>query len=268
MKALEAPLRVTLLLVVAPAIAFSMDSQVTPAGTRSASPGQYASEVPRDALLENPGKLFGDQQSLPIAQDVEEIVNQHVEGRGGYDILRRIASVDYYGTRFVHCEHYPLERHTARPSKSSTKVKIGDAAEFQSMRSSGGIAVQGVPRGLRIEQERALLQIFDFDGSLINWTSKNYDVRDLGMEKLPGILAWKLEVRHPDGYREVLYLNSHHGDIVKEILVDPSGAEMLQVSRHDFRSVDGSRFPFAIDYKEADGTLLASDRLQRVEVKR
>lgn len=268
MKPLNPPRRVTLLLAVAPAIAWSTDSQIKPAAARLETPGQYASEVPRDVLLDTAGKLFSDQHSLPIAQDVQEIVNQHEEGRGGYNNLKRIAAVDYYGTRFVDCEHYELETHTARPSESATRIKTGDSVGFQSLRTSGGIAVHGEPRGLRSEQERALLQIFAFDGNLIDWTGKNYQVRDLGMEKLPGILAWKLEMRRTDGYREVLYLNSHHGDIVREILIDPSGAQVLQVWRHDFRSVDGSRFAFAIDYKDADGTLLASDRLQRVEVER
>jgi hypothetical protein len=43
---------------------------------------------------------------------------------------------------------------------------------------------------------------------------------------------------------------------------------LRRVVLRDYREVEGIRVPFAIDYRGADGTLLASDRLERVAVTR
>jgi hypothetical protein len=257
------------LLTLIPAAVALADGTATPAAGPEKPSAAYASEVPPDEVDNSQEEAIGTgQQSLPIAQSVSEIVDQHVQGRGGYEHLKGIAGVDYTGTRYVDCEHYPLQARTARSNQSRTWIKIGDGSTVESVRSDDDIQVHGAPQGLRIEQERALLQTFDFEGPLIDWGRKRYDVRRLGMEKLPGVLAWKLEVDRPDGYRQILWLNSHHGDIVKEIIFDPQGPPVLEIERHDFRSVEGSRFAFAIEYKAPDGTLLASDHIQRIEVTR
>jgi len=88
------------------------------------------------------------------------------------------------------------------------------------------------------------------------------------MQKLPGMLTWKLEVDRNDGYRQILNVDSHYGDIVKFTILNAQGARILDVALHDYRAIEGIRVPFAIDYRSPDGTLLASDRLERVEVMR
>jgi hypothetical protein len=63
-------------------------------------------------------------------------------------------------------------------------------------------------------------------------------------------------------------LDSRYGDVVRERVTDAQGVPIVEIARHDFRIVEGSRFPFAVDYRRPNGELLASDRLERVEVKR
>ena len=63
-------------------------------------------------------------------------------------------------------------------------------------------------------------------------------------------------------------MNSHTGDIVKSTIMNAHGERVLDLAEHDYRSIDGIRVPFAVDYRGPDGTLLASDRFDRVEVKR
>jgi hypothetical protein len=112
------------------------------------------------------------------------------------------------------------------------------------------------------------LRVFDFDGAVVDWKEKHYTIKRLGMEKLPGVLTWKLEVDRPEGYRQILYLDSRYGDVVKELVMNTKGVPVVEILRHDFRAVEGSRFPFAVDYKSPNGEMLASDRLERIEVKR
>jgi hypothetical protein len=188
---------------------------------------------------------------------------------GGYDeTLKRIAEVDYYGTRYVDCEHYPLQIHTARPDRIATIVTTGASSEHQARKWGESIVIQGRAQGIPLEVERALLETFDFDTPVIALEKKDPAVTPVGMEKLPGILAWKFKVKRPGQHYRILYVDSHFGDVVKFTIKNAAGDSVVDVTLHDYRAVEGIRVPFAADYRSPDGALLASDRLERIEVKR
>jgi hypothetical protein len=63
-------------------------------------------------------------------------------------------------------------------------------------------------------------------------------------------------------------VDSHYGDIIKFSIMNARGRHVLDVALHDYRAVAGIRVPFAIDYRHADETLLASDRFERISVTR
>jgi hypothetical protein len=156
-----------------------------------------------------------------------------------------------------------MKMHQSRSTDAALKSKNMSQEEML----QAGVFVPDAS-GLDALQAQAIHQTFDFDGPLVDWQKKKYVITRRGMEKIPGILAYKFEVKRPDGYREMLYLNSHKGDVVRELIVDPKGSVVLQIWRHDFRDVGGSRYAFAVDYKDASGALLTSDRLQRIDAVR
>ena len=251
-----------------------------PAAARQPAPvnGAYASEVPREAISnfapadtdnQDPPTLATDheEQTIPVAEEID-FVKDNSFRKPFEESLKSVARVDYYGTRYVDCEHYPLEVHTARPNQVNLLMKTGDSSKFEGSRSSQGVKIRGTPQGLGVEEERALLVTFDFDTPILELEKNPRAFKPLGMQKLPGILAWKLQVDRPSSYYRILYVDSHYGDIVKFIIMNAQGARVLDVSLHDYRAVEGIRVPFAIDYRRADGTLLASDRLERVAVTR
>jgi hypothetical protein len=250
---------------------------VLPAAMSPASGGEpdpavapYASEVPGYAVRNDTAGTFLDEAgaTLPIAQTVDYIVGQYLQQRGGYDGVKRIVTLDYSGTRYVGRDHYPLHVHAARPNTSDTLVGTSQSSMFESSRSGEDIHIRGLPVGLGVEDERVLLKTFDFDGAVVDWKDKHYAIKRLGMEKLPGVLTWKLEVDRPDGLRQILYLDSRYGDVVKELVMNTKSVPIVEIVRHDFRTVDGSRYPFAVDYKNPNGEVLASDRVERIEVNR
>jgi len=180
--------------------------------------------------------------------------------RGGYDAVKAVSAVDYEGTRYVGCEHFSLKVHQSRSAEAALRSKDMSKEELL----QAGVFVPD-DSGLDARQAQAIHQTFDFYGPLVDWQKKKYVIDRRGMEKLPRILAYKLEVKRPDGYREMLYVDSHTGDIVREMIVDAKGSTVLQIWRHDFRDVGGSRYAFAVDYMDASGALLTSDRLQRID---
>ena len=240
-----------------------------PAGGRAPVDDAYASEVPREAIDSQDQTTLAsdeDEQSIPVAEEID-FVKDNSFRKPFEERLKTVAKVDYYGTRYVDCERYPLEIHTARPNQVRVLMKTGDSSTFEGSNSNQGIKVRGTPQGLGVAEQRALLATFDFDTPIVELERNSHAFKPLGMEKLPGMLTWKLESTR-SGYRQILYVDSHHGDIVKLSILNAQGAHILEVAPHDYREIDGIRVPFAIDYRSPDGRPLANDRFERVEVKR
>ncbi len=241
-----------------------------PADGRVPADGAYASEVPPEAIDSQDQTTLAadkDEQTIPVAEEID-FVRDNSFRKTFEESLKTVAKIDYYGTRYVDCEQYPLELHTARPDQVSVLMKTGDSSKFEGSKSNQGIKVRGTPQGLGVAQQRALLATFDFDTPIIELERNPRAFKPLGMQKLPGMLTWKLESARSGDYRQILYVDSHFGDIVRLSIMNAKGAHILEVAPHDYRAVDGIRVPFAIDYRSPDGTLLANDRFERVEVRR
>src|SRR6266404_693226 len=241
-----------------------------PAGDRAPVDGAYASEVPREAIDDqNQTTLAADkgEQSIPVAEEIDFITDNSFR-KAFEESLKTVAKVDYYGTRYVDCEQYPLEVHTARPNQVRLLMKTGKSFTFEGSKSNQDIEVRGTPQGLAIEQQRALFATFDFDTPILELEKNPHAFEPLGMEKLPGMLTWKLQADSSSGYRQVVYVDSHYGDIVKLSIMNAHGAHILDVAPPDYRAVDGISVPLAISYRSPDGTVLANDRFDRIEVKR
>lgn len=239
-----------------------------PAGTQAQAGGSYASEVP-------PGENYmgtdltgnGSGDSIPVAAEAAFVLRNKYRKAGGYDEnLKRVARIEYHGTRYVDCEHYPVEIRVTRPDEVGVLVRTGAHADFEVRKSAKDIVIRGTPQGIPSEDERALLQTFDFDTPIVDLQKKPPTLRPVGMQKIPHILAWKFEGDHVGEYYRVLYVDSHSGDVVRYAVMKVGGVLLLDVALHDYRIVDGIRVPFAIDYRKPDGTLLASDRFERVTV--
>ena len=247
-----------------------MPVTASPADAPSAG-GGYASEVPQHVTIDNKdGAALAaddDEGSIPVARELDFVLENSF--RKTYDEnLKAVAQVEYYGTRYVDCEQHPLEVRTARPDRISTLINGGVSSKFEISKSNKGVKIRGTPQGLGIEEERALLETFAFDTPVIELEKNRQVFKPLGMQKLPGALTWKLEVDRPGGYHRILYVDSHTGDIDKFTIVNAQGAHILDVVLHDYCVVDGIRVPFAIDYRQPDGALLANDRFESVKVKR
>jgi hypothetical protein len=212
------------LLTIIPTVASSADAQVAantiapterldPAGDHAPSTGQYASEVPPEeqssfrpddstALTIAGG---GKDGSIPVAYETNFVVDNRFRTDGGYDAtLKSVAKVDYYGTRYVDCEHYRLEIHTVRPDQVVTLLKGEGASVFESHKTGQRIVMRGQSQGLPNEAERALLETFDFDTPVIDLESKHPTIQPIGMEKLPGVLAWKFQTARSGEHYRVL----------------------------------------------------------------
>lgn len=252
-------------------------NEATAAASAGAEPGSapanaaYASEVPeRDVIDNKDGTALAadqDNDTIPVAEELD-FVRDNTFRKTFEQSLKTVANVKYYGTRYVGCEQYPLEIHTARPDQLATLVKTAGSSTFEASKSNKGVVLRGEPQGLTADDERALLETFNFDTPIADLEKGHPLVKPLGMQKLPGTLTWKLQEERTGGHYRILYVDSHTGDVVKFSIMNAGGTRILEVKQHDYRNVDGIRVAFAIDYLSPDGALLASDRIERVEVAR
>jgi hypothetical protein len=253
-----------------PAAARGPEGPAAP-GPKTPSSGPYASEVPPDEVngIEEPITGGDSEDSIPVANEISFVVGNDFRKREGYDeTLKHVAKLDYYGTRYVDCEHYPLELHTARPDQIDTIVTTVASSRYEARKSGKAIVIRGRAQGIPSEIERALLETFDFDTPIIALEHHDSAVTPVGMQKLPGMLAWKFQVKRAGSHYRVLYVDSHFGDVVRFTIKNAKGDSIVDVTLHDYRVVEGIRVPFAADYRSPEGTLLASDRFERVKVKR
>jgi hypothetical protein len=89
------------------------------AGGPTPANGAYASEVPREEIdYQDQTTLAADkeEETIPVAEEID-FVKDNSFRKPFEESLKSVAEVNYYGTRYVDCEHYPLEVHTARPNQ-------------------------------------------------------------------------------------------------------------------------------------------------------
>lgn len=233
--------------------------------------GAYASEVPAEDFAESAAVTLArdnDADTIPVAHELD-FVRSNAFHRPYDEALKSVAAVDYYGARYVECEQYTLEIRTARPEQIATRVASAGSSRseiFEIRKSRRGVVTRGEPKGLSVEDERALLETFEFDTPVLNLEKEHPTLEPLGMQKLPGMLTWKLKAQRTAGPYRLLNVDSHKGDVVRVTVVSAAGAPIIEVKQHDYRDVEGIRVAFAIDYYSPGGTLLASDRFERVTV--
>ena len=238
------------------------------AGSQAPVGGSYGSEVP-------PGEnsmgtdVVGNAShgSIPVAAETAFVLRNKFRKAGGYDeSLRAVTSIVYSGTRYVDGERYPVEIRLNRPDDVGVLVKAGASSDFEARKSGKEVIIRGMPQGVPGDDERALLETFDFDTPIIDLQKEHPALKPVGMQKIPHILAWKFEGDHVGKYYRVLYVDAHWGDVVRYTVMKSGGVPILDVTLQDYRVIKGIRVPFAIDYRKPNGTLLASDRFARVEV--
>ena len=207
---------------------------------------------------------YADGLVIPkVAQPRGVAIQQHIMGRGGYQNLKRIEAVNFDGSIEANGTLYPLSIRTSRPGSI---VRAIDDSPATYDKAGTHFADPDAPRGLPHEIESRLLDLFEFDGPLVEWKDKGHDTRMIGMRKVGEILAWELELDQNQGQRWTLLIDSHSGAIVEAYALDDAGGTMFSIHADDFKDVAGFMFPHRIEYRGNDGTLLASENIDRIDV--
>ncbi len=201
---------------------------------------------------------------IAVAQPSSVIIKQHHRSRGGYQKLKTIKAINYFGETKIDDQSYAVTVETARPNDYIRVANDGTnqsslAWDGQSAVSDGSTGA--LPSDIRVE----LLASYDFDGWMTDWKSKGYQTRRMGMVKYQDRLPWLIKTELNNGRMWHVYVDSHTGDAFRQALIGPDGMELIALEFGDYRDVDGFRLPHQVKYFRGEN-LIAVDQYARIDV--
>ena len=131
-----------------------------------------------------------DSNMIQVAQPRGVIMGQHIRMRGGYRQLKTISSVTYTGFTESDGQRYPLIVETHRPN---TLVRTIEKDAHTAKVRWDGVAASYSDESLMLIPKTVLddiLSSFDFDGWIVEWKDKGYEMWRLGMKKVGDKLPW------------------------------------------------------------------------------
>jgi hypothetical protein len=191
----------------------------------------------------------------------------HIRGRGGYKNLKRIEAVTKTGTLKIGDEQFPLRIEMNRPDalRRSVETPLGLSTltfDGSSVQTTGPFIGLGIDEAI----QNRLFESFEFDGPIVEWKDKGHSASMVGMEKVGRSLAFKINLSQKSGADWNLYIASRGGGIVLAELLNDEQEPVLLITRDEFEQSDGFLFAHRVEYRKPDGTLLAAESFNSIEV--
>ena len=201
-----------------------------------------------------------------VGQGFGRAIRQYREAQGGSDAIRAVYKREYQGDLVIGDETLDLFVTEERPNLIEKNVPDADYVISydggETVERQGHLPREGVP----LDIEGQLLGYFDFDTPLIDWNKKGHKFAMEGMEKIGGVLAWNLVQTDPDARKWTYLINSHSGTMERMRAYDADGKLMVSVLYSDYRDVDDMPIAHRIDYRDANGALLAVEQFDAVRL--
>lgn len=203
-----------------------------------------------------------------VGQGPGRPIGQYVEAaQGGKDAIKSVQRREYQGKLAIGADAYDLSVVERRPNVVERTLML-DGARVTASANEGAVQRSGelglAPEWRSIEDR--LLREFDFDTPLVDWSRKGNKFSMDGMEKADGALNWRLVQTEADGSKRVYLVDSHTGLIERMRVYDESGEIIVALDYSDFREIEGVPVAHRIDYKNADGKIIAVETFNTVRL--
>jgi hypothetical protein len=189
------------------------------------------------------------------AQSVDEIIAKYLKTVGGMEKIQAVQTLRRTG-KYIGGGGF--EADVMQENKRSTSVR----GEFSLQGMTAISAYNGKtgwkiepwqgkkdPEALGEEEMKSILDNSDFDGPLVNYRQKGYQVEFVGMDKFEGTDTVKLKISKTNGDVYVYYLDTDYYVPIKiDIKRMVRGAEReYETALADYKEVDGWFLPFSIE---------------------
>lgn len=189
-----------------------------------------------------------------LAQNVDEIINKHIEARGGVENWNKIETLKITGTLTGFSTVKNFTTIQKQPNLYRSDFGLGKFDVVLSYNGESGWTIDpwfdvSFPRVLNSSEENVVLQKAEICSPFLNYKQKGYVVEFLGKEKVEGIEVFKLKLVRENNRVETWYLNADtYLEFKQESVWDDFGYPTPQETFFDdFRSVENVTMPFYVE---------------------
>jgi hypothetical protein len=194
--------------------------------------------------------------ALPVSgQTVDEILAHYLKSIGGMEKIQAVQTLRRSG-KFI--GNGGFEAVIAQENKRGNSVReefsMQGMTAINAYNGKAGWKIEPWngkkdPEALGEEEMKSILEDSDFDGPLVNYRQKGYQVEFMGMDKFEGTDTFKLKVTEPNGDVYIYYLDT---DYYVPIKVDTKrivrGAEReYETALADYKEVAGWYLPYSME---------------------
>jgi len=193
------------------------------------------------------------------AQTVDEVIQKHIQARGGLQKLKAIKSVKVTG-KFTPAglgQEIPITVQQKRPGSSRFDATFQGQTLVQAY---DGETMAGDELKDAIEQA-------DIDGPLVDYKEKGHTVELLGKEDFEGSPVYKLKVTLKGGDVRYIYIDAASNLELKMTSKrkTPGGETEVDSFSGNYKSVNGIMFPFSVENKSGS-QLISQFAIDKIEL--
>jgi outer membrane lipoprotein-sorting protein len=194
-----------------------------------------------------------------VAQDggdltLDQVIAKNIEAKGGEEKVRAIKTVSIEGTMMMGPGmEAPLTWIWMYPDKMRMSFEVQGMEGVQAFDGKTAWMVMPFmgktePEEMTAEQTQNLREESDWQGPLLDYEKKGYQVELLGKEDVEGTEAYKIKVTYGSGSVGYMYLDAEY---------------FLEIKQESKRKIQGQEIEVVqtvSDYKEVDGIMVAHSR--------
>lgn len=182
---------------------------------------------------------------------VDQIIAKNLETRGGVEAVKAVASARLRGKMSVGPGmEAPFTLDFKRPQKVRMEFEIQGMTGVQAYDGEQGWGIMPFmgktePEVLAGDELKAIEEMADFDGPLVDYADKGHAVELLGIENVDGTDAYKLKITKKNGDVQYSFLDTEYF------------LEFRQEGRREVQGTELNIISEIGDYKEVGDVLLA-----------
>ena len=205
--------------------------------------------------LSGAGLNVAEAQTRARTLSTDELIDKHVQARGGAAALKAIHAVKMTGTMRPAGFDVQMtyEEIVARPGSIRINATLQGLTVVQAYDGASGWQIQPFqgrkdPESVSADDVKSLAEEADFDGTLIDYKAKGATIDNLGAIDVDGAPAWALRVSLKNGDQMTYYLDPDAFLTVRVITRQVlRGAEVFtQTDYGDYEKVSGVYFPMEV----------------------
>lgn len=155
------------------------------------------------------------------AQSIQTIINKNIEARGGLKLIKSVQSIEMSGSIVFHGMNAPFKYIIKHPDQMKLEMTVnGDSlieaydgtTAWASIPRNGQNILQKIPKA----QSASFKELADFEGPLIDFKKKGYEIKKKGMSKIGTESAYNLVVTDSAGNSKDIFIDSQNYHNIRE----------------------------------------------------